>query len=434
MVLRESGDPLNYVLLRPITFYYVLWCGIDAPLGAGTAAEREGAKSIRRRAQLVIRSFLPVGQGAFYLEQFTHGKEVSNIIYDCGSSTDVGIVEKEIRSNFEDGEKIDAVFISHLDEDHVNGLPYLLKYCKVKKIFFPLLTKGNQDLLLLMRQLSGKPEKGFVPTFIRNPHEAFGLLGSGINRPSVYQVAEDRDGQEERDDYNGIDALPIRSGSDVAKEIFGGDAYGITFSEWRYIPFNFRETTRIAALQAAIKKTFGKELSAHEVSELIKKDPNKRLDLKLAYKSVSGSLNTNSLVLLSLCESDAVAQTPLGSYQHVRPCFYPGSCCYMNHANGCLYTGDYDAHGAQKWRDLQRAYTKYEPYIGCIQIPHHGSKYNYNHQLLGIGNCAFFIISAGEKNSFRHPHGSVVRDILASHRYPVLVTENSGSAARFVIY
>ena len=37
---------------------------------------------------MMIRSFLPVGQGAFYCEQFMWNFETEriNIVYDCGSS------------------------------------------------------------------------------------------------------------------------------------------------------------------------------------------------------------------------------------------------------------------------------------------------------------------------------------------------------------
>lgn len=87
---------------------------------------------------MMIRSFLPVGQGAFYCEQFGGFAETErvNIIYDCGSSTNVKLVEEQIKNNFQKNEIIHAVFISHLDNDHINGIPFLLKYCKVKKIFF----------------------------------------------------------------------------------------------------------------------------------------------------------------------------------------------------------------------------------------------------------------------------------------------------------
>lgn len=42
---------------------------------------------------MMLRSFLPVGQGAFYFERFEYDKDRINIIYDCGSLTDVSIVE-----------------------------------------------------------------------------------------------------------------------------------------------------------------------------------------------------------------------------------------------------------------------------------------------------------------------------------------------------
>ena len=52
----------------------------------------------------MIRSFLPVGQGAFYYEHFesdeTTTGEAINVIYDCGSSTGVKIVEEKIKRNF----------------------------------------------------------------------------------------------------------------------------------------------------------------------------------------------------------------------------------------------------------------------------------------------------------------------------------------------
>ena len=94
---------------------------------------------------MVIRSFLPVGQGAFYRESFKTGLQSNiNVIYDCGSSTDIHIVETCITREFSNGEEIQAVFISHFDDDHINGLPFLLKYCNVKKIFFPLLDTRNR--------------------------------------------------------------------------------------------------------------------------------------------------------------------------------------------------------------------------------------------------------------------------------------------------
>lgn len=102
---------------------------------------------------MIKRSFLPVGQGAFYTEQFTYDSQKVNVIYDCGSTTDIKKVEEQIENRFSKNEIINAVFLSHLDRDHINGLPYLLKYCIVKNLFFPLITKESKGMLRLYDSL-----------------------------------------------------------------------------------------------------------------------------------------------------------------------------------------------------------------------------------------------------------------------------------------
>lgn len=106
-------------------------------------------------------------------------------------------------------------------------------------------------------------------------------------------------------------------------------------------------------------------------------------------------------------------------------------CNYCNYNNfdkkaGCLYTGDYNASGRNNWKELQKAYSKYWDKIGCIQIPHHGSKYNFNDKFLDY-NC-FFVISAGYSNKYKHPHSEVIKKFLLRDIKPNLVTEQQGSA------
>ncbi|HEM5233988.1 TPA: MBL fold metallo-hydrolase, partial [Streptococcus suis] len=93
----------------------------------------------------VKREILPVGQGAFYLETLMLRENEYKVIYDCGSATDVIYVETQIKASLNKDEEINAVFISHLDDDHVNGLEFLLKHCNVKNLFFPLITKQTKQ-------------------------------------------------------------------------------------------------------------------------------------------------------------------------------------------------------------------------------------------------------------------------------------------------
>ena len=97
-------------------------------------------RNIRRQDKILVMVFKrilhPVGQGAFFTEQFLDesGKVVYNVVYDCGSFTSQpNLLEYEIRNTFERNAHIDLLFISHFDEDHVNGLMTLQNQTKIDK-------------------------------------------------------------------------------------------------------------------------------------------------------------------------------------------------------------------------------------------------------------------------------------------------------------
>lgn len=138
---------------------------------------------------IMMRSFFPVGQGAFYGERFSNmiGDKEINVVYDCGSLFNKEIVEQQIRNNFNSGEIIHALFISHLDEDHMNGIPYLLKYCEVKKIFFPLLTNKNRRFMTLYNIMNNVNDKVFAVSFLRNPNAALDDLNLSYS-PSIIHL------------------------------------------------------------------------------------------------------------------------------------------------------------------------------------------------------------------------------------------------------
>lgn len=130
----------------------------------------------------MIRSFLPVGQGAFYCERFKLNpdeKNLINVVYDCGSSNGAKCVEKQIKANFREGEIIHAVFISHLHNDHINGLEFLLKYCNVKNIFFPLTEKVDTEISLVDSFINGTKLSKFTKAFIKSPRTAINEFYQG---------------------------------------------------------------------------------------------------------------------------------------------------------------------------------------------------------------------------------------------------------------
>ncbi len=155
---------------------------------------------------MLTRMFASVGQGAFYIEKFNNG---TNIVYDCGSTTGISYVKREIKSFFYEGEDIEALFISHLHEDHINGIPYLMEYCNVKNVFFPLIRDEDKILLNIQEEIL-KTENKDVSDLINNPYTFIDNLSS---ETKVYLVEESRENEFD----NNKDVNVYELGGDIKK-------------------------------------------------------------------------------------------------------------------------------------------------------------------------------------------------------------------------
>lgn len=373
---------------------------------------------------MMIRSFLPVGQGAFYCEKFKcANNENINVVYDCGSLTDpkAKFVEQEIIDNFKQYEVIHALFISHLDKDHVNGIPFLLKHCKVKNIFFPIISAKDKTLMEIYLETIDK--NGFAYNFLTNPIAAVGGDIS-LEETTIYGVRYSNNFPNEEEYIVPEGVETIISGENVKdiifrEALFDGENYSKELNEWQYIPFNFRQKERLNQLYKALNSEFQKNISDDELVNLWRTgSADDREKIKNAYKSVSGKLNTNSLVLFSGIKDTNIFQCiDFNKYY----CYDCEHCVrFSRKKSGCLYTGDYDAKGAQKWNELRKAYNSYWEHIGCVQIPHHGSWRNFNDEFLD--KDSYFIISAGSK-SRNHPSCSVIKKLLFNKKIPYIVNE-----------
>jgi beta-lactamase superfamily II metal-dependent hydrolase len=372
----------------------------------------------------MIRSFLPVGQGAFYLERFIVNSRKINVIYDCGSNTDIKLVKRQICNNFEKSEEIHALFLSHLDEDHVNGIPHLLEHCKVKKMFFPLLTEESRKLIQLKYLISSNSHStgDFFYQFLSNPQGALNSLQLE-RQPQLLRISGSGSNPES---FDNADIQVVSSGENVSELIFENEC--TIAQEWIYVPFNFRQESRYKQLKEALRDELHDNYDADQLLSHSENDNSYITKIKNAYRRVKGNFNTNSMTLFSGIRDNTVTQQCLSHFNI--PYNYP--FC-QRFANGCLYTGDYDASSPEKWRELHQAYYPYLDYIGCVQVPHHGSFHSYSNKFSKIRTCAWYVISAGHKNQYRHPHGSVLKDILINKKYPYIVTECADSKLSFDI-
>ena len=361
---------------------------------------------------MITRLILPVGQGAFYVEKFKNGK---NIVYDCGSISNRKKIPKLIEKYFGKNEAIEALFISHLDKDHMNGVEELLKQCEVKRICFPLITEEMKLALkikVMIEEAMGNSYSKFMKEFVEDPEAAIKKIKEDIKIKLIEILPNDEENNKKNDNEDTknqkIKRIKKKSGEDIAEEIEGLE-HSCNENKWELIPYNFKQETRINEFEKKLEKEFGKKISLKEVEKIWKENEDNREKIKKVYESLKGDLNTNSMTLFS------------GVRQVGKQMQYDSSYVKV----GCLYTGDYEAKGKNKWKTLEEAYTEYWKWIGMIQVPHHGSIRNCNDAL--ISKKAVYFLSAGEKNSYKHPSPEVVKNIMFKYNNSLyVVTENKG--------
>ena len=383
----------------------------------------------------VTRTFNAVGQGAFYCESFEVLGNRMNIVYDCGTNSKKKYLEREIKSRFKKGEIIDALFISHLHDDHVNGIPILLNYCQVKKIIFPIISNSSYKVMLKIKAIQ-EDETKFTIKLIENTINAISELVDYSNE--IKYIGVNAIGAENRPRENNNQIEIVSSGTDVVESI------NFNLNEiWSYIPFNFQNPENLSTL---INKLLYLGIN---VDELEKMDSNKWTNqsdiLKKAYKAIPGNFNAHSMVLYSgekeMYRSIHRMHRKYRKYRvhrmdgRMEELYYNKDIVFYNECFdeyfddtiniGCLYTGDYNASNPEAFKDLKARYEEYWPYIGCVQIPHHGSKDSYNPMLIGEKQSC--VISAGKKNRYNHPDSQVINDILLRDGILFIVTEDAKS-------
>ena len=365
----------------------------------------------------VTRTLHPIGQGAFYTEKFEYDGQQCNVVFDCGGTSSV--IEKRVKkycdrlSREQKVEKptIDAVFISHFHKDHVNGLKTLLNNAKVKRIFLPLL--NDDEVYALSLSLSEKFNKflyRLVKLAVNKEDQEWDWNGDKIK---IIRIRK-RDGIK----VNGNEEYDLDS-DDLPKEIPSGTLIKPNkFTPWIFKTFNFENADRekTEMLVEALKEN-GFEPSLKKLMKECK-DNDKRKKISDCYKEVFGEkkLNANSMVTYSGPKDGDVKVSHRFTLLS-RPWGWRNLCCHKvwnGKLAGCMYFGDYEAKDKCKWKQYEDSFKSLIPLLHVQQVPHHGSKYNYNVRL-NVPKKKLNFISAGKASSFPH---SETKDELNKSKAP----------------
>ena len=380
----------------------------------------------------IIRTFHPVGQGAFYSERFYKDEERAagyNIVFDCGTSWGyIGKMKKVVSQAFNQNDEIDYLFISHLDYDHVSLVDTLLTTVHlVRNIVLPLI---SEEELLIVQSYHRISNHGSVVAFLQK---------------IIRHIRGIHD-----DDYANGDYSIIFVGSEVNPNIIGANGRiwingtaqaGRWTPDWVFIPYNVGYRSRKQELimqfdSLLAKPDFNQEMirigeapvqNGGELYERLKTQAFVRTVLendamkkaiKKAYENLPGGTNENSLLLYSgpaNIENDY--EVMYGIPYHV---WY-----WRNiYEAGCLYTGDSNCD-LENWRD--KKYANVWDNIGTIQLPHHGSLDSFDVTANPLDRPYVFPVSCGSVNSYGHPSGKVLAYLLMNGCLPHIVTEMAGT-------
>ncbi len=388
----------------------------------------------------VTRIFHPVGQGGFYTESF---EDKRMVVYDCGGKSRE-FMEEYIDSFIPENPKqqIEAIFISHLHDDHINGLQYLLHKTSAKRLFLPCFSQEIVFETLFYNSLQ-KPNGNSINSFVVSLIESVRSDRSFIGDTRITTIS-DESSERELPSYSLNGNIPpiIPSGTHLNEDKF-----------WVYIPYNPKSPKiKFSKVDIKYRSTLEQiyyeksaEKQARDIADFVKKYSVKTC--KEIYKALFGGIhNSQSMPVFSgiLPPNNMQLGHPLTSFCHFDididchhhdfhgHCFIDWHHCtphnYLSSKkiiSNFLYTGDFNAQKEENTKAIIKFYKEHQAWdtICGIQIPHHGSKHNY-HPALYEG-CYYAVASAGVTNKYRHPHVDTLNKIYQQKCYPFVVTENS---------
>ncbi len=419
--------------------------------------------------------FHAAGQGLFASGTLTAEGEKDGFhwVFDCGSVA-LQTVLAPVVSRYRDlviGKHLDLLCISHFDYDHVSGLSDLLEGLHVDTVVIPYFSSIER---LVLASLHPSPGLSYI-AFLNSPIDFILERAASVRRFLIIGgPADDTEGllfpnnsPRDPDDHFYEDPSPPRREASwdlklneftkidptrvVDKETFALtqrmkiellaltgplEARAVNMQTgcgWEFLFFHkpidpiIRETL-FKKLQAIFTMPIAGRRIRNFVGALKSKET--RVKIKKAYQStIRGKENINSTSLCvytgPLLDSFKGAwicpfwPDPLMAHQHAHHIWHKDSSSRCS----LLYTGDANFKRPENRQELRDFVTLVRwRHIVALQVPHHGSKNNWEAGAAAEFDHLYSIFCADETHrKYKHPDKEVVLDLM--YRGPILANK-----------
>ena len=418
----------------------------------------------------VIRTFYPVGQGAFYTEKTNIGGEEFTIVYDCGStSLNRKELDKIIKSAFPKGAEIDLLFISDFQAEHINGLETLKRHCKIGIVVLPRLSEEEKIRIKISHYFKGLESKSDTSPYL--PGEVLERLidlpaSFFEKRTRIIQIAPEEEWlpitkiysyEEDETPPKKGRIIPLPENNEEADQLPSGSPIRqFPLVDWIFIPIYHEPEGLRKAFEEALKAE-GLSLTAIKTIDKIVANEKK---LKKVYDAIKEQVEGSMLLYSGVANAEEDSYI-LGAHRGHRPyrCFkdhkyyhqlkereykrYLADCenapflkdcepqkywyyeCYrISVPSGCLYTGSTNLSKDGLVDKITRKLSAFGLALGTIQVPHRNLAENFTQSLSKMGALHCVIFSLDSKHVALH---TAIKDMLLSGFQPCLVTEDPES-------
>ena len=390
---------------------------------------------------------LPIGQGGFLVGEVTdRHSEAFTYAFDCGSIN---------REHFEQGlslcsyEKIDVLFVSHLDLDHISGIEALAAQVQINTVILPCLDALHLTLIALEAMSAGGLRLS-VRSFLQDPAGWFADRGVKqiLHIPRGDSAVEAEPFNP--DDSGGDDIVAVNEGegslgpftirskgagkprtvrAGAAQERVLGEETSVTVDVGRAVgspcwllvpyvhPFPEDDLAEFRTLAGKLlpanfsDRTIASKSFTNKLIKLLA-DENDRKSLKRCYKVLSGDHNRISMSLYSgphpssedemeIRRSDWNFPWSASALRH--QLLVSRSRSRKNRGGAWLCTGDADLNVLETRSQWLRRYNNLIPRVEVFVLPHHGSNNSIHDEVIDHLRGVVMLACAATGRS-KHPH------------------------------